>query len=310
MRSARRGLLRQRPCLLASRPACSWPGSRPPAPSPCSQLQSGARFPRRDLGQSWHPVPPRFPGRLCHAMVVTRGTAAGEWAADPIALCPHTGPGQLCAVEVPSQGEPSGGPEAQPASRHSPVPARRGRGGRCQLISQLAGFPPAAALRGGVAEGCLPGAAPGRPSAVHVGRRPWDAAAAPQGPCVLAAPGAGPGRPHPTAAPAVRPRTARPSCPGGRALAPAQAGARGAVSAGLAGGPVGVASRSRHGYVAPDALLSRALAGVLGGKPSRKTFLTRKRTSPEEMAVRAGGVGAGTVPGGAPPPRALLCPHF
>lgn len=129
-------------------------------PSPCSQLQSGARFPRRDLGQSWHPVTPRFPGRLCHAMVVTRGTAAGEWAADPIALCPHTGPGQLCAVEVPSQGEPSGGPEAQPASRHSPVPARRGRGGRCQLISQLAGFPPAAALRGGVAKGCLPGAVP------------------------------------------------------------------------------------------------------------------------------------------------------
>lgn len=155
-----------------------------------------------------------------------------------------------------------------------------------------------------------PALSPGRPSAVHVGRRPWDAAAAPQGPCVLAVPGAGPGRPHPTAAPAVRPCTARPSCPGGRALAPAQAGARGAVSAGLAGGPVGVASRSRHGYVAPDALLSRALAGVLGGKPSRKTFLTRKRTSPEEMAVRAGGVGAGTVPGGAPPPRALLCPRF
>lgn len=305
MRSARRGLLRQRPCLLTSHSACSWPGSRPPAPSPCSQLQSGVRFPRRDLGQSWHPVLPRFPGRLCHAMVVTRGTAAGEWAADPIALCPHTGPGQLCAVEVPSQGEPSGGPEAQPASRHSPVPARRGRGGRCQLISQLAGFPPAAALRGGVAEGCLPGAVPRKALSSARGQK-----AVGRGPAFLLR--QGPGRADPTPQRPLPSARAQPGLPalGAVPSLPHRPG-HGAPSAqGWRAGPVGVASRSRHGYVAPDALLSRALAGVLGGKPSRKTFLTRKRTSPEEMAVRAGGVGAGTVPGGAPPPRALLCPRF
>lgn len=178
-------------------------------------------------------------------------------------------------------------------------------------------MPPTAAPRGAVSAGRLPSAVSvtsqrcpqeGPRRGTRAGgrvTRPWHPGAL--CPCCAGEGWADPAPQRPVRPPAHSPGPTPPLPGGARGLLapgavpslPHQLGGSAPAAPGRGAGRVGVA----FGWALSTSLLTFCDLHVfyqvffLGGKPSTKNFLTRERTGPEETAVCAAGVGAGSAPG-------------